>query len=173
MLVCALVLLVYAHVGFFLSTALFLVIEAWFHRDARRLLRAIVALGCAFIAGMPQYWESWRYPRFFLANNVVVDPGATFAWSSVLRNVFYNVELLWLPGRWRNDFVGLATVCLPISAYVAWRVRSRAGFYAWIGLATMLLLRFNTGEFGYVFERPIYVLAVCMDLCWPCSCHAS
>lgn len=162
LLIGALVALVYAHVGFFLYASLFLVVEALFYRDPRRVVRAAIAVTCAVVAGMPQYWESWRYPQYFIPNNVLVDPHARFSWSTVARNVFYNIELLWQPGRWRNDFVGLANVCLPVTAYVAWRVRSRAGFYAWVTLAAMLLLRFNSGEFGYVFERPMYVLALSM-----------
>src|SRR4029453_6472353 len=61
-----------------------------------------------------------------------------------------------------NDFTGLAGIMLPVTGYVAWRIRSRAGLYAWIALATTALLRFNTPEFAYLFLRPVHVLAVCL-----------
>jgi hypothetical protein len=160
LLVVALVLLNYVHVGFFLYAVLFLMIEALFYRDRARLLRGLLAAACAFAAGLPQHWESWRYPDYFIPNNVVFER-ARFEWLPFLRKVFYNVELMWLPGRWFNDFSGLANVFLPVTAYVAWRVRSRSGFYAWIALVTLALLRLNTPEFAYLFLRPIHVLAIC------------
>ena len=162
LLLGALVLLNYVHAGFLLYAVLFLAVEAWFYRDRRRLVRALVAAACALVAGLPQYWESWRYPHYFVPNNVMFDPGVPFEWMSFARRMYYNVELLWLPGRWVNDFTGLAAICLPITAYVAWRVRSRAGLYAWIALATTVLLRFNTPEFAYLFLRPVHMLAVCL-----------
>jgi hypothetical protein len=160
LLVVALVLLNYVHVGFFLYAVLFLMVEALFYRDRARLLRGLLAAACAFAAGLPQHWESWRYPDYFIPNNVVFER-ARLEWLPILRKVFYNVELMWLPGRWFNDFSGLANVFLPVRAYVAWRVRSRAGFYAWIALVTLALLRLNTPEFAYLFLRPIHVLAIC------------
>jgi hypothetical protein len=158
----ALVLLNYVHAGFLLYAVLFLVVEALFYRDRVRLVRALLAAACAFVAGLPQYWESWRYPHYFVPNNVMFDPGVGFDWAAFARKMYYNVELLWLPGRWVNDFTGLAAICLPITVYVAWRVRSRAGLYAWIALATTVLLRFNTPEFAYLFLRPVHMLAVCL-----------
>ncbi len=92
----------------------------------------------------------------------MLDQANEFLWLPFLRKVYYNTELLWLPGRWFNDFSGLAGVCLPITAFIAWHVRSRAGLYAWIALAVMALMRFNTPEFAYLFLRPIHVLAVCL-----------
>jgi hypothetical protein len=160
LLLAALVLLNYVHAGFLVYAALLLVLEALFYRDAARLKRALLATAVALVAGLPQYWESWRYPEYFIPNNVILDHGAAFRLLPFLKKVYYNVELLWLPGRWFNDFSGLAGVCLPITAYVAWRVRSRAGLYAWIALATMALMRLNTPEFAYLFLRPIHVLAV-------------
>ena len=162
LLLGALVLLNYVHAGFLLYAVLFLVVEAWFYRDRWRLARAVTAAACAFVAGLPQYWESWRYPHYFVPNNVMFDPGVPFEWMSFARRMYYNVELLWLPSRWVNDFTGLAAICLPITAYVAWRVRSRAGLYAWIALTTTVLLRFNTPEFAYLFLRPVHMLAVCL-----------
>lgn len=162
LLLGALVLLNYVHAGFLLYAAFFLVLEALFYRDTTRLARAIFATVVALVAGLPQYWESWRYPELFIPNNVVLDQDTAFLWLPFLRKVYYNIELLWLPGRWFNDFSGLAGVCLPITAFVAWRVRSRAGLYAWIALATIALMRLNTPEFAYLFLRPIHVLAVCL-----------
>ena len=162
LLVGALVLLNYVHAGFLIYAAAFLVLESVFYRDWHRLLRALVATFVALIAGLPLYWESWRYPEFFIPNNVVLDRAAPFQLMPFLRKIYYNVELMWLPGRWFNDFSGLAGICLPITLYVAWKVRSRAGLYAWIALATIGVMRFNTPEFAYLFLRPIHVLAVCL-----------
>ncbi len=162
LLLGALVLLNYVHAGFLVYAAFFLVLEALFYRDATRFARALFATTVALVAGLPQYWESWRYPAYFIPNNVILDHRGAFDVLTFLKKVYYNVELLWLPGRWFNDFSGLAGVCLPITAYVAWRVRSRAGLYAWIALATMALMRLNTPEFAYLFLRPIHVLAVCL-----------
>lgn len=162
LLLAALVLLNYVHAGFLLYAAFFLVLEALFYRDLTRLARALLATAVAVVAGLPQHWESWRYPDYFIPNNVVLDQANVFLWLPFLRKVYYNIELLWLPGRWFNDFSGLAGVCLPITAFIAWHVRSRAGLYAWIALAVMALMRFNTPEFAYLFLRPIHVLAVCL-----------
>jgi len=162
LLLLALVLLNYVHAGFLLYAAFFLALEALFYRDPARLWRALFATAVALVAGLPQHWESWRYPEYFIPNNVILDQSVPFELVPFLRKVYYNIELQWLPGRWFNDFSGLAGVCLPITAFVAWRVRSRAGLYAWIALATMALMRFNTPEFAYLFLRPIHVLAVCM-----------
>ena len=162
LLLAALVLLNYVHAGFLLYAGFFLVLEAIFYRDPTRLARALLATAVAVVAGLPQHWESWRYPDYFIPNNVVLDQANEFLWLPFLRKVYYNIELLWLPGRWFNDFSGLAGVCLPITAFIAWHVRSRAGLYAWIALAVMALMRFNTPEFAYLFLRPIHVLAVCL-----------
>jgi hypothetical protein len=161
-MVLSLSLLNYVHAGFFIYAVLFLALEAIFYRDRARAYRAAVATMTAFVAGLPMHWESWRYPGYFIANNVLLDTNAPFDASGFLRKVYYNVELLWLPGRWFNDFTGLATACLPITLFVAWRVRSRPGFYAWMALATVLFLRFNTPEFAYLFLRPVHVLAICV-----------
>ena len=162
LLLAALVLLNYVHAGFLLYAASFLVLEAVFYRDQTRFARALFATAVALVAGLPQHWESWRYSDYFIPNNVILDQSAAFQVLPFLRKVYYNIELQWLPGRWFNDFSGLAGVCLPITLFAAWRVRTRAGFYAWIALATMALMRFNTPEFAYLFLRPIHVLAVCM-----------
>ncbi len=162
LLLAALVLLNYVHAGFLLYAAFFLVLEALFYRDATRFARVLVATAVALVAGLPQHWESWRYSEYFIPNNVILDHSAPFQILPFLRKVYYNIELQWLPGRWFNDFSGLAGVALPITLFVAWRVRTRAGLYAWIALATMALMRLNTPEFAYLFLRPIHVLAVCM-----------
>jgi hypothetical protein len=162
LLLMALVLLNYVHAGFLVYAALFLALESLFYKDLSRLLRAAFATGAAVVAGLPLHWESWRYSAYFIPNNVVFDPDAPFSLVPFLRKVYYNVELLALPGRWFNDFTGLSGVLLPMTAYVAWRVRSRAGFYAWIAIATIALLRLNTPEFAYLFLRPVHVLAVCV-----------
>jgi hypothetical protein len=161
-LVAALALVNYVHAGFVVYAALFLVLEALFYRDRGRLKRALIAAACGFVAGLPVHWESWRYPAYFIPNNVIFDRGAPFEWLPLIRKVYYNVELLWLPGRWFNDFGGLSSVCLPITAYVAWQGRTRAAFYSWLALTTLAALRFNTPEFAYLFLRPIHVLVLAM-----------
>ena len=53
-----------------------------------------------------------------------------FELAGFLRKVYYNTELLVLPGRWFNDFTGLTNVFLPVVAFAAWRASGRARFYA-------------------------------------------
>jgi hypothetical protein len=158
-LVWALVLVSYSHAGFLVYTAILLAVESGFYRDWLRARRATVAVATGALAALPLTWESWRYADYFSFNNValVMPP---FALEPFLRKIYYNVEILFLPGRWFNDFSGLATVLLPVLVFVAWKVRTRAGFYAWAALTAIALLRLNTPELGYAFMRPIHLLAV-------------
>jgi hypothetical protein len=76
------------------------------------------------------------------------------------RQLYYNVEMLWQPGRWLNDFTGLAMVCLPLAVVVAFK-RTRAGYYAVATIFVVCLTRVNFPEFaGYAFIRPIHLLGV-------------
>ncbi|MFN8058138.1 MAG: hypothetical protein U0Q12_03175 [Vicinamibacterales bacterium] len=159
LLVLALALVTYSHAGFLVYTAILLLVESVFYRDRQRLIRATLAVAVGLVVGLPLTWEAWRYPSYFTFNNValVMPP---FAWEPFLRKVYYNTEILFLPWRWFNDFTGLANVFLPVILYMAWRCRTRAGFYAWAALTALVLLRFNTPEFGYAFLRPIHLLAI-------------
>lgn len=159
LLVLALVLVNYSHAGFFVYSVVLLGVECLFYRDWRRARRAAVGIAAAMVAALPVTWESWRYPAYFTFNNVTLDP-PPFAIEPFLRKVYYNVEILFLPGRWFNDFTGLALVCLPIILWTAWKTRHRLACHAWMAVAAIALLRLNTPEFGYAFLRPVHLLAV-------------
>ena len=109
---------------------------------------------------MPLTWESWRYPSYFLFNNVQLASDLPFDWKGFATSVFYNVEILARPGRWFNDYTGLANLCLPVTAFVALRHRDRSTFHAWALLAVMAMGRLNDPQFGYSFARPIHLYVV-------------
>jgi hypothetical protein len=155
--VAALTVTNFSHRGFFLYAILLLVIDAALARSRRALVVAGVASLGALIAGLPLTWELWRYPSYFIPNNVELHP-APFQLLAFARKVYYNTELLVRPGRWFNDFTGLANICIPLLALVAWRCRTRARFYAVTNLTVILLVRFSYESFGYVFLRPIILL---------------
>ncbi len=159
LLVAAMGLVTYCHAGFFVYAALLLIVEAAFYRDRRRLVRAVVAIAAGIVAGLPLTWEAWRYPAYFTFNNVTLEPQA-FAWSPFLRKIYYNVEILFLPWRWFNDFTGLTSALLPVLLLLAWRRSGRAAFHAWAALTAVALMRLNTPELGYAFLRPVHLLAV-------------
>jgi hypothetical protein len=159
-LMAGLTLVVYSHTGFLVYAALLLAAEAAFYLDAARARRLVVALVAASLAGLPLTWESWRYPAYFAFNNVVFDLNKPVDWIAAVHQVYYNVEMLVQPGRWVNDFTGLAMVCLPLAVVVAFR-RTRAGFYAAATLLVVAITRFNVPEIaGYAFIRPIHLLGV-------------
>ncbi|MBI2834105.1 MAG: hypothetical protein HYX76_06725 [Acidobacteria bacterium] len=159
-LLLGLVLTIYSHVGFFSYAALYLLLEGLLYRDRRAIRRLLLALAVALVAGSPLTWESWRYRSYFLANNLIYRGGGAIDWPDVLAKFYYNVEILFRPGRWFNDYGGLTNVFLPVFALVAWRDRSRARFHAWAALFTVALLRFNLPPFAYVFLRPVHMLAI-------------
>jgi hypothetical protein len=155
-----LTLVAYSHAGFLVYAAVLLAVEAWFYRDSRRLVRGAVAWMAAVVAVLPLTWESWRYPHDFLFNNVLFDPSAPVDAWAVVRKIYYNVEILFRPGRWLNDYTGLAAVCLPLTVVLAAaRGRTRAGFYAAAILAVFAMTRLNVPELGYAFARPAILLA--------------
>jgi hypothetical protein len=158
LLVGGLGLVAYSHAGFFVYAAVLLVVEAACYRDAARLRRAIVAILAAAVMALPLTWESWVYPDFFRFNNVLYEWNVAWPWPDILRKIFYNIELLWLPNRWFNDFSGLSNIALPIVAFMAWRAEGRARFHAWGLLTAIALMRFNIPQAGYAFHRPIYLL---------------
>ena len=159
-LVCGLTATAYAHPGFFAYACLYLLIDAAVARDRRSAARALVAIVAGVVASLPLTWESWRYPSYFLVNTLFYEPPAAIDWPSLARTIYYNVELLWLPGRWFNDYSGLALVFLPVSIALAVFDRSRVRFHAVAVLATLALMRLSNVYAGYVFLRPIHMLPV-------------
>ena len=159
LLVGAMALLGHCHTGFLVySTALFAA-EALYYRDLRRTGRAAVAVGVAIAAALPLTWESWRYPAYFTVSNAG-HPSPPFEPLTILRRVYYNIEILFLPGRWFNDFTGLLRVMMPVVLWMAWRRRGRASFYAWASLTVLGLTLLNSPYFGYAFLRPVHLQAV-------------
>ena len=140
-------------------------LEAVFYRDWRRARVSALAIAVGFVAALPLTWETFRYPEYFFLNQVVGAPA--FDWATFLRRVYYNVEMLVLPGRWFNDFASLALVLGPVLLFTAFaggrfgQARfARTRFHAWAALAALALLRLNTPEFGYAFLRPVHLLSV-------------
>jgi hypothetical protein len=160
LLVAGLAVTAYAHLGFFAYACLYLILDAAVARDRDAAVRALVAMAAGVIASLPLTWESWRYPSFFSFNNLFYEAPRTIDWADLIRTIYYNVELLWLPGRWFNDFSGLALVLIPVAIALAMVERSRVRFHALALLATLALMRLSNVYAGYVFRRPIHMLAV-------------
>ncbi|HEX6210152.1 MAG TPA: hypothetical protein VF136_05210 [Methylomirabilota bacterium] len=160
LLVLALTLTLYSHAAFFLYGALVLAVEALFVRDRATAVRTAVGLGAAFLAALPLHWELFRHPDWFVTNNLYFDTPAAFDWAGLARQIFYATEILVRPGRWFNDYVGLTHVALPVILWMAWRDRSRAGFYAWATLALVVSLRFNAPQLGIISSRQMHLLPV-------------
>src|SRR5262245_24394743 len=150
----------YAHPGFFAYACLYLLLDAAIARDRRSAARALVAIVAGLVASLPLTWESWRYPSYFLVNTLFYEPPRAIDWPSLAKTIYYNVELLWLPGRWFNDYAGLALVFLPVTIALAIVDRSRVRFHAFAILATLALMRLSNVYAGYVFLRPIHMLPV-------------
>ena len=149
-----LTLAAYTHTAFFVYGGIFLAIEALYYRDWRALLRLAFAAAIAAAAALPMHWESLRYPQFVSFNNTVYDPEFTRDWGRFARLVYYNVEILFLPHRWFNDYRSIANVWLAALVVAAVFSRgTRVGFYAWCAVFTQLILRFNTPEAGAGFDR--------------------
>ena len=168
-LVGAMALAGWSHVGFLIYAALLLALDALVARDARRLGRAAIAVAAGLVASLPLTWESWRYLPYFLPNNIIIEHSHSIDLARAARDAFYNVEMLVQPARWQNDFMGLTTVCLPILACVAWTDRrTRTGYFAWATLAVVAMTRLNSAEFGYVFLRPVHLQSVLLPpvLAW-------
>ena len=160
-LLIGLTLALYSHPAFFVYGVMFLALEAAYFKDARAAVRLAIAALFAMVAALPMHWESLRHHDYVSFNNTVFDPHAPTDWRAFPRLVFYNVQILALPGRWFNDYRSLANVWLPVLACVAAAARrSRAGFYAAAALLTQLLLRFNTPVAGAGFDRIQHMLPV-------------
>jgi hypothetical protein len=153
-LLAGLTVALHTHAAFAVYAGIFLLIEAAYFRDPRAVLRLAIASAVAAIASLPTHWESLRYPEFVSFNNTVYDPDAPKNWAGVLRGIYYNTEILLLPHRWFNDYRSINNVWLPVLVAAALLPgRSRAGYYAWLAVASQALLRINTPEAGAMFER--------------------
>lgn len=154
-----LTLALYTHTAFFVYGGIFLAIEAIYYRDTQAAIRLAIAAAIAAVASLPMHWESLRYPEFVSFNNTVYDPDVGPNWSLFARLVYYNVEILFLPNRWFNEYRSVANVWLV--ALIAAAVMSRGtrvGFYAWTVVVTQFILRFNTPEAGAGFDRIQHML---------------
>ncbi len=157
-LVLGLTLTLYSHGAFFLYVGIFLALEALFYREWRLLIRAAAAALIALVASLPQYIEMLRYPEYFLRNNLLYASAPT-DWLHVARQVFYNVEILLHPHRWFNDYLGMTAVFLVLFVWMAFQPgRSRARFYSWMVVATMVMFRLNVVEAGFLFARAMHML---------------
>ena len=158
-----LTLALYSHTAFFLYALIYLTLDALYFRDRIAAVRLIAAAGIAGVAALPVYWESIRYPEYVSFNNVAYDPTAPVDWPTLFRTVYYNVEILFLPHRWFNDYRSLANIWLPAVAVVALSPgRSRTGYFAWAALLTQVLLRLNVAEAGATFDRIQHMLPLLM-----------
>ena len=162
LLVAGLALTAYAHPGFFGYAGLFLLVDAAVARSLRSGVLAIIAIGAGLVASLPLSWEIWRYPHLFQFNNIVFEPPTSIDWMLLARTIYYNVELLFLPWRWFNDFTGLTYVLLPVTIVLAVIDRGRTRFYAAAAVFTVALMRLSNLYAGYVFLRPMHMLAVFM-----------
>ena len=159
LLVGAMALMGHCHTGYVVYTTVLFGAEALYYRDLRRTGRAAIGVGVAVLAALPLTWESWRYPAYFNVSNAANQP-LPFRFEPLLRQVYYNVELLFLPGRWFNDFTGLLRSMMPVLLLLAWRRRGRTSFYAWASLTVLGLTLLNSPYFGYAFVRPLHLQAV-------------
>lgn len=158
-LMLGLTIALYSHVAFFVYAVIYLVLEAVYFKDRAAALRLCLATAFALAASLPMHWESLRYPQYVSFNNVAFEPGAPKDWTAFLRTLYYNIEILALPGRWFNDYRSLANVWLPVLALVAVLPgRTRVSFYAWAAVLTQALLRLNSAEFGAGFDRIMHML---------------
>jgi hypothetical protein len=155
LLTVALTLTAYSHIGFFAYAIGLLGVEAAYYKDWRQLRRSALAVGLALAASAPVTYELIRYPGEFNFNNVMYQRPAAVDWTSVLRRVAYNVQILGSPSRWFGDQTKLF---MPLVLVAAWRREGRAGFYAWGALFVVGLTLLNVPEAGYAFQRPAHLL---------------
>lgn len=160
LMVASLTLTLYSHAAFYLYAAVLLGVEVLLTRNWRHARLGMFAGVTAFVAALPVHWELLRYPDWFISNNLAFDPANRFDWAGFASQLYYAAEILLRPGRWFNDYVGLTHVWLVAIAWVAWRDRSRARFYAWATLALVLLLRFNAPQLGLISSRQMHLLPV-------------
>jgi hypothetical protein len=157
LLVLALTVTVYSHVGFFAYAVGLLGLECVYDGGWRRARTSAAAVALAVAASLPLTYELFRYPSEFNFNNVMYATPAHVDWAGVLRKIFYNVQINFLPGRWFGDLTRLFG---PIVLLAAWRPKGRAGFYAWAVLFVVAIGFFNVPEAGYFFARPARLLPI-------------
>jgi hypothetical protein len=158
-LVVGLTLALYSHAAFFGYALLYLLLESIFYRDARMAVRAVLGAALAVVASLPQYIELIVHHRYFLTNNLLYSPAPPDL-LHVAKQVYYNTELLLFPHRWFNDYLSMTKVFLVLFVWIAVQPgRSRARFYSWMVVATMVLLRFDVTEAGFLFAREMHMLA--------------
>ena len=160
LVVLALTLTLYSHAAFYAYGALCLAVETLFYRDLKGAVRSAAALAVAFVAALPLHWELVRYPEWFVANNLYFEAPPTFDWQGLVRQIWYATEMLWQPGRWFNDYGGLTYVWLLPIVWMAWRDRSRCGFYAWATAAIVVTLRLTSPQLGLIASRQLHLLPV-------------
>ena len=132
LLLLGLTLGLYSHVAFSVYAGIYLLLEAAYYRDVRAVLRlaaasalrnhrvAARALGVAALSGVSS-----------ASTTPSTTPARRSTGRSLVRTIYYNVEILALPHRWFNDYRSLANVWLPALVVMALAPgRSRAGFYA-------------------------------------------
>jgi len=154
-LVLALTVTVYSHVGFFAYAVGLLGVECLYDGGWARARMSAAAVVLSLIASLPLTYELFRYPAEFNFNNVMYAPPAHLDWAGVFRKIFYNVQINFLPRRWFGDVTHLFA---PVVLFAAWRREGRAGFYAWAILFVLALGFFNVPEAGYFFARPVRLL---------------
>lgn len=156
----ALTLAAFTHLGFFAYAVVYCVLHCIYYRDRRGTGLLAAGIACAFIGTLPAMWENWTLPSFFSFNNVLLHPPDSFQWSAFARQFYYNVEILFRPGRWFNDYTTPIRIFLPVTIFLALGVRSRVGFHACAALATLGLMTLNYSQFGFAFSRPFHMLPV-------------
>lgn len=160
LLAVALVLTAYTHLGFFAYAVAYCALHSIYYRDIRAAILLASGIACALIGTLPAMWENWTLPSFFSFNNVLLHPPESFQWEAFARQFYYNVEILFRPGRWFNDYTTPIRIFLPVTILLAWGRRSRVGFHAWAALTTLALMTLNYSEFGFAFSRPFHMLPV-------------
>jgi hypothetical protein len=160
LLAVALVLTAFTHLGFFAYAIAYGVLHAIYYRDPRAGILLAAAVACAVIGTLPAMWENWTLPSYFSFNNVLLHPPESFQWGAFVRQFYYNVEILFRPGRWFNDYTTPIRIFLPITIVLAFGRRDRIGFHAWGALTTLGLMALNYSEFGFAFSRPFHMLPV-------------
>ena len=159
LLIGGLTLALYSHAAFFLYAFVYLLLEAALYRSVRMAGRAVLASLIAVGVSLPQHFELLRYSDFFITNNLMYG-GAVYDLPRMARKIFYNVEILFHPHRWFNDYLSMTCVFLPVFIWVALQPgRTRPRFYAWIVLATMAMLRLDMPETGFLLTREMHMLA--------------
>jgi hypothetical protein len=160
LLAATLALTAYTHLGFFAYAVGYCALHCVYYRDRRGAIVLAASVAIAGIAALPLMWENWTLPAFFSFNNVLLNPPESFQWARFARQFYYNVEILFRPGRWFNDYTTPIRIFLPVAILLAVQARGRVGFHAWCGLATLGLFTLTYAEFGFAFSRALHIQPV-------------